>query len=397
MTDFFIFYLFSNMVCLAIFGLFLYHDLRGVDRQERQIKFDHALVAFMLYFISDSFWAAITAGLLTANRLTLSIINMANFVIMATVTYMWLRYVMAVEQVPNRERPLNKIAILFPLLVSTVALFILFIFAPQVLFELEAKDHATKLTYNLFLLIVPSIYIAAVNIYTMRRAKNESNPLERRRHVYIGIFPLLVIVGGIVQLTWLPNVPVYCFCCVLLMLTLYLQSMETQISLDPLTKLNNRVQLMRYVSQSGNLYIEGRQTYVMMLDVNRFKSINDTYGHAEGDRALTFVADALKQAVGNRDVPSFIGRYGGDEFVIIVYPATEAELTEMVNTIRTHIGNACRQNARPYQLSVSVGYDQLLRGNDTFGKCLQRADAKLYLDKEYGKLGAGGTPDGKDR
>ena len=388
MSDFFIYYLFSNLVCLVIFGLFLYHDWRGVDRQEKQIKFDHALIAFMLYFISDSFWAAITEGLLPATRAVLSVINMANFVIMAAVTYMWLRYVMAVEQVAHRERRINKIAVLFPLLISTVVLFVLFIAAPSVLFDLTSEKHETQLTYNLFLLIVPSIYIVAVNVYTMRRAHKEANPLEKKKHVYLGLFPLLVVAGGVVQLMWLPQVPIFCFCCAILMLTLYLQSMQTQISLDPLTKLNNRVQLLRYVSQASNLHIEGRQTYVMMLDINRFKSINDTYGHAEGDRALSIVADSLKTAVGDRDVPSFIGRYGGDEFVLIVYPATEQELIEMIATIRFHITDACRQNACPYQLGISAGYDKLLAGQDTFSKCLQRADAKLYLDKEYGKLGA---------
>lgn len=392
MSDFFIYYLFSNLVCLVIFGLFLYHDLRGVDRQEKQIKFDHALIAFMLYFVSDTFWAAITEELLPANRPVLSIINMANFVIMAAVTYMWLRYVMAMELVPNRERRLNKITVLFPLLVSSVVLLILFFCAPQVLFD--AETHATLLVYNLFLLIVPSIYVAAVNVYAIRRARSEGNPLERKRHIYIGLFPLLVIGGGIVQLMWLPQVPIFCFCCAILMLTLYLQSIETQISLDPLTKLNNRVQLLRYVSQASNLHIEGRRTYVMMIDVNRFKSINDTYGHAEGDRALTIVADSLRQAAGERDMPSFIGRFGGDEFVLIVYPVAEQELTELVAAIRGHIDESCRQNECPYKLTISAGYDKLLRGQDTFQKCMQRADTKLYLEKEYGKLGAHDTQSG---
>ena len=57
-----------------------------------------------------------------------------------------------------------------------------------------------------------------------------------------------------------------------------------QVSTDPLTKLNNRGQLVRYVSQESNLRIEGRQTYIIMMDINYFKKINDTYGHAEGDR-----------------------------------------------------------------------------------------------------------------
>lgn len=386
MTDFVIYYVFSNVVCLVIFGIFLAHDLASVDRQEKQIKYDHALVAFMAYFISDSIWASVLAGVLPANRVSVVLCNLANYVIMFTVTHMWLRYVMAVEQAPNRNKRINKFIVLCPFCVSTVVLVSLYAFAPGTLLT-EALE--VRPVFNVFLIFVPCINIAVGMLYTMRRAKSEGNPLERRRHIYIGLFPLFVISGGLVQALLLPRTPIFCFCCAILMLTLYLQSMETQISLDPLTKLNNRAQLLRYVSQVGNLRIEGRQTYVMMLDVNRFKAINDTYGHAEGDRALTMVAASLKQAVTVCNLPAFLGRYGGDEFVVIVYPVTESELTALIGVIRDLIGAACKASGCPYLLTVGVGYDKLIEGQDTFQKCMQRADTKLYLDKEYSKLSAG--------
>jgi diguanylate cyclase (GGDEF)-like protein len=87
-------------------------------------------------------------------------------------------------------------------------------------------------------------------------------------------------------------------CCIILMLTFYIQSMEALISMDPPTKLNNRGQLFRYVSQETSLRMENRPTFVVMLDVNDFKAINDTYGHAEGDRALVIIANSLRERRG---------------------------------------------------------------------------------------------------
>ena len=103
------------------------------------------------------------------------------------------------------------------------------------------------------------------------------------------------------------------------MIIFYIQSIESQVSLDPLTGLNNRGQLQRYVQQSSTLFREGLKTFVAMIDVNDFKRINDGYGHAEGDRALVIIADSLRQAAGEVGFPVFISRYGGDEFVIIMH------------------------------------------------------------------------------
>ena len=175
------------------------------------------------------------------------------------------------------------------------------------------------------------------------------------------------------------------------MLIFYIQSMESQISTDPLTTLNNRGQLARYVAQHGNLRMEGRATYVIMIDVNDFKKINDNYGHAEGDNALVIISEALRKAVKKHSMPIFLGRYGGDEFVMIAHPAKKEEVEALTEQIRENVRSKCEQDKKPYILSVGIGFDELLGGQDTFTKCIQRADSKLYLDKEYCKINGKST------
>ena len=380
MNNFAVYYIEANVVCILVFGILLIHNHFNIDRQEKQIKFDRVLIAFMLYFLVDCFWAAIVGKLIPKTRLSMVTNVFLIYVLMGATVYYWLDFVMAYEQVPHRNRPINRFAVIFPFLVSTVALILHYIIAPHTLFS---DTHDTLDAFNIYITVVPDIYIVAILFYTIQKAKSEENPTEKRRHLFIGIFPLMVSVGGLIQSVLFPYIPVYCFTCLILMLLFYIQSIEVRISVDPLTNLNNRGQLARYTSQRSNLYQEGRKTVIMMMDIDGFKGINDTYGHAEGDKALVLVADSLKAVLNRRSTPSFLGRYGGDEFILILHPETKGEVDRLIEEIRKEVESKC---GAPYRLSISAGYDELMSGKDTVQSCIQRADKKLYLDKEYRKL-----------
>ena len=378
MSSYFVYYTEASIVCVIIFAIMLFRDLFNVDRQEKQIKYDHALIAFMFYFVSDALWAAVIAGMLPRNLFTVLTTNFANCILMAAITYTWLRYVMAVEQIPARDKPIKKFAIMFPFLISTIALIATYLAAPRMLLS-EALE--LQPAYSAFQISVPIIYIVAVLFYAIQRAITLDSPIDRKRHLFIGFFPLMVIVGGLIQVLLLPETPIFCFCSAILMLVFYINSMEAQISTDPLTQLNNRGQLLHYTSQRTNLHREGRRTFVVMFDINDFKSINDTHGHSEGDRALILMAESLRDVVKKHSTPMFLARYGGDEFTLVVHPTDGGEMQPLIDEIREQIVARCRAEGTPYVLSVGAGYDELVGEDDTFPKCMERADEKLYLDK----------------
>ena len=378
MSSYFIYYTEASIVCVIIFAIMLFRDLVSVDRQEKQIKYDHALIAFMLYFVCDACWAAVIAGMLPKTPFIVLTINFGNYVLMAAITYMWLSYVMAVEQVPGRDSRRTRLAIQFPFYIATVALIITYLAKPTLLLD---ENYVLQPAYHVFQLTVPCINIIAVLVYSMKRAFVVENPLERRRHLFVGFFPLMVIAGGMLQVLALPQTPIFCFCCAILMIVFYINSMETQISTDPLTGLNNRGQLVRYTLQKTNMNREGRMTFVIMLDINDFKLINDTHGHAEGDKALRIIADSLRSVIRMHSMPLFMARYGGDEFILIVHPTDEGEVVTLIREIRDQLKTACKAIDAPYVLSVGAGYSQLSVDRDTFQQCMQRADENLYLDK----------------
>ncbi|MBQ7671251.1 MAG: GGDEF domain-containing protein [Clostridia bacterium] len=382
MSDYIIYYTESNIICLIFFAIILVHDLLSVDKQEKQIKYDHALIAFMGYFVSDVLWAMVIDGVIPKNGFTVAATNFTNYLFMAAITYTWLRYAMAVEQTPHRNRPINKFAILFPFIVSTAILISLYIFAPTTLI---GEDLSLKPAYNIFLIVVPAVNISAVLFYSLRKAKRETNPVERKKHIYIGTFPLLVIVGGLLQIVALPNTPIFCFSCAILMLIFNILSMETSISLDPLTGLNNRGQLMRVTSQKSSLLSDGKQTFIIMIDINDFKSINDTFGHAEGDNALIIIAESMKKIVDKSSTALFLGRYGGDEFIMIAQSDDSMDIEELIEDIRRQITVECKERNAPYLLSIGAGFDRIEGEDDSFRSCIQRADSNMYTDKKLRK------------
>ena len=380
MTNFAFYYIEANIVCVIVFAIILMHNRFNIDRQEKQVKFDLALEAFIAYFLTDCLWAAIEGGLIPKTRLTVVVSCFFLYLFMSSIIYFWLDYVLSYEQAPHRNRPINRFAVEFPYIISTVALILNYINAPQMLLDDEME---TTPAFNVYLVAVPYIYMAAILFYTIRKARKEENPIEKRKHLFVGFFPLMVIVGGIIQMAFFPYIPIFCFTSLILMLIFYIQSIDQRISLDPLTGLNNRGQLRRYVSQSSNLHQEGRMTVVIMMDIDDFKTINDTYGHAEGDKALIIVSDSIKKAINSHNMPSFIGRYGGDEFILIIHPVTLDEIEQLISEIRSEIESRTRE--LPYPLAISVGYDELRNKQDTFQNSILRADTKLYQDKKYRK------------
>lgn len=372
MKGFSFYYIEANIVCAIVFGIILIHNRFNIDRQEKQIKFDHALMAFIFYFLMDSIWAAVVDGVLP--KVFYSYVSFLVYVAMAGIIFYWLDYVMAYELVEHRNRPFNRFAILFPFIVSTILLIVNYIVAPQTLYNDTLQ---TLPLYTVYLSAVPDIYMVAILFYAIRRARREENPSEKRKHIFIGTFPLMVSVVGLLGEMIDPHAPTFCYACLILMLVFYIQSIELRVSQDPLTQLNNRGQLERYCAQKANLYLEDRKTVVAMMDIDKFKAINDTYGHEEGDKALLIVAGALKTVVKSHSMPTFLCRYGGDEFILIAHPADVDEADQLIREVRSEI----QKEVHEYPLSISAGYDVLNDGEDTILDCIRRADKKLYEDK----------------
>ena len=373
MSGFSLYYIEANILCVIVFGIIFYHNHKSLDRRDKQVKYDRVLMVFITYFLLDCIWAAAVDE--TLPRVLVYPVSLLIYLCMAATIYYWFEFVMSYMQAPSALTRHRRTLMNVSFLISTIALIVSFFVAPE---KLIGSNMETLPLFNLFLTAVPDLCMIVILVETRRRRKQEENPVERKKLLFIGYFPLMVSIGGFIEATFLPYVPIYCFTCLILILVFYIDSIENRISVDPLTGLNNRGQLARYCAQRANLFMEGRRTVVVMMDVDRFKQINDTYGHAEGDRALVTVSDALKRAVEQSGIPSFVCRYGGDEFLLIIHPIRMAEAGRLIGRIRRELVRA----KGAYTVAISAGYDQLNEEKDSLQECIVRADEKLYQDKE---------------
>lgn len=119
---------------------------------------------------------------------------------------------------------------------------------------------------------------------------------------------------------------------------------------------------------------------VFMIDVDKFKLINDTYGHMEGDFALKIVAESLKKTAAQLN--GFAARYGGDEFCLIIYE-NETDSESVIAKLRKNLEQTQIEMApdNEYTVSVSIG-SYIFTGSDTDIKYgFEKADEMLYEDK----------------
>ena len=154
--------------------------------------------------------------------------------------------------------------------------------------------------------------------------------------------------------------------------------LEEQLFEDPLTRLKNRrflfTQLRSLISGARR---HGRPMAAVMVDLDRFKAINDAHGHAAGDQALIAAGDALRRALRAEDV---LGRIGGEEFLALLPDTDEAAAAHAAERLREAVEAA----RGPVPITASVGY-AVLEDGEAPDDLVRRADTALYEAKAGGR------------
>jgi len=146
---------------------------------------------------------------------------------------------------------------------------------------------------------------------------------------------------------------------------------------DTLTKVYNR----RYIDV---LYFKLRERHkytLMMLDIDNFKKINDTYGHPFGDKVLRNLGNVILQCI--RDYDDAI-RYGGEEFLIVLYRAGIEESVKVAEKIRERFSSLRYEEVPELRITVSVGIAQAANGKKLWDT-IEMADKALYKAKRLGR------------
>jgi diguanylate cyclase (GGDEF)-like protein len=147
---------------------------------------------------------------------------------------------------------------------------------------------------------------------------------------------------------------------------------------DTLTNLYNRRFLITFFQKSSHQQLRsGRKNYVLVIDCDHFKSINDTYGHAVGDSVLSGVSHILKERTRSTDTAA---RWGGDEFVLIGQYEGNDALEGLISRIKEEINLLSKDMKIP--ISVSIGSAIFPDDHCHLDELVSIADKKMYVEKQ---------------
>ena len=163
-----------------------------------------------------------------------------------------------------------------------------------------------------------------------------------------------------------------------------MESLRDSTLTDPMTGLNNRRFLEEYVETLvASVQRKRSHAAILMLDLDYFKMVNDTYGHDAGDAVLKALSTVLKQSVRASDL---VIRYGGEEFLIILIDTVGEAAERVADNIRVAVENLKVQVAGIIlQKTISIGISDFPTDSETFWQAVKFADVALYQAKERGR------------
>ncbi|HEP0314510.1 TPA: GGDEF domain-containing protein [Enterobacter bugandensis] len=164
----------------------------------------------------------------------------------------------------------------------------------------------------------------------------------------------------------------------------YQQSYQNSIR-DPLTRLYNRSYFYESLNQALGIAKPNRPVSVIVSDLDRFKRINDNYGHLQGDKVLQFVANLLMDSVRPQDIAA---RIGGEEFVLMLANTSAEDAYQVAERIRLKLSGFDKISSEgqlPEPITISMGVFTATSSSVSAEACVESADKAMYEAKETGR------------
>ena len=166
-----------------------------------------------------------------------------------------------------------------------------------------------------------------------------------------------------------------------------LESARRESETDPLTRVPNRKAFDEYLARTVEMHKAFDQTMsLLIVDVDHFKTVNDTHGHMTGDELLRRIADALVTVFLRKT--DFVARLGGDEFAVILRETSEADARSLAERVLARIHNIpvtqVTEPGNKATATASIGLAQIAPG-DNEKAWVERADRALYQAKQAGR------------
>ena len=375
-----IYYLEINIVCIVIL-LTIFDKFKDECEINHTSKYyEKTLLATTFFSFFDLIGGILGGTMYEYNRLVLIVSNSLYFFSGSLIGYFYTNYIL--HKIGKEEKKWQKALIFIPVLLVTILLVInLF---NGMLFTINENNLYSRGKYiYLFSLIIATYIIVMGANLVYCYFKNIDNKKLKEEFKKLLIFTSIPIVSALIQ-NFNYGITLGQVGLTLSVLLIYLNGQKKDSNIDELTGIYNRRAFNRNVSR---LFNSKKLMFLMLMDANDFKMINDKYGHLEGDKALVAIANILKNAISNTDKDYFLARYGGDEFIIVGEIKSQDDVDELMLQIEEEEKRYNKETKNKYNIKLSIGYS--LRNNEhtSVESLIEAADNKMYARKKEMKKG----------
>lgn len=373
------YYIQTNIICLMLLaGIYMMLRKRRHFFPERQRAFSVLVPLTALVCLSDIFaWTCDGERFRYAREIVI-VSNMVYYAAITWVCFAWLNYVEVRVHGKNGSSKKRSLLLSIPAILITV----LMVTNPltDFMFTVDEANVYQRANGVLVHWIVNWAYLAATAIHVVILIMRTKLRIERKQLAPLMWFAILPAIAAAGQMLFYGASLVQCGITLSMVMVLF-GTMNDMISNDALTGLNNRRALETYLSEQ--IKNPDRLFSFLMCDVNKFKQINDTYGHSTGDVALKYIAGVLKRACGACGGALFLCRYGGDEFVVCCVSSDDPSLKKLVSCINEELERFNTEHPQVIPLSISIGRSSgLCRSESDVEKLLVKADEDMYRVKQ---------------
>ena len=359
-----------DALCLLMLYAIAHQSLANVNQQMNRVLFRCLVYGVIVQLGLDVLWLLVEGrafpGAIFANRIINALFLSAG-VILACIWYLYVLETLGYSITKRLQTMVMLPGLLF-LGLNLISIWTEWTFtvSPE-----NVYSHGPLFWLQMIgaygMLAVPLIHLLA----SLRASR-----VPRRTVLSLMSFYAVPVLGAIISLFY-TGMPGAWTCAAVSLVLLYMNDQDNEILRDGLTGLNNRKTLpgvfSEYVKQDEPLYL-------LMMDLDSFKTINDTFGHPAGDEALVAASGILTSAMAGRK--GLVVRYGGDEFLVM----TPSEPEGLMADIQRGFERYRVEKAPPYRFSMSIGKAQYKPGQ-SLKALIEEADGELYREKQRTKAG----------